>query len=263
MDMANAVGFWDKGPEAIGEDAHMFFKCFYKTRGIARTETIWYPVVCYNITGDSYVDSLNARLKQLIRHLWGTLDLGYILQNNIFRSMNPFSKLVAVWELMKIRTLPPTYFILLFLIPKLLPYIQPLYNEEPYYWVFASIKVFQLFVVIPYIITAVEYEKFHEDLIRQEISRGSKFAKYNTRTRMNMLEWVVGPAIGMIYLTIASLYVHFLQMFTDKLEYKVASKPGSSSPPSSPATKSLHLVQTAEREGKHIEDLREILSNTF
>jgi hypothetical protein len=33
MDLCISVDFWDTGSEAIGEDMHMFLKCFFATSG--------------------------------------------------------------------------------------------------------------------------------------------------------------------------------------------------------------------------------------
>jgi hypothetical protein len=83
MDLCNAVGFWDKGPEAIGEDAHMFLKVLFKTNGAARIETIYIPAGCYNVCDDSWLGSIRARYNQMYRHLWGTFDVAYIVQQSI------------------------------------------------------------------------------------------------------------------------------------------------------------------------------------
>lgn len=36
MALATKVGFWDAGPQAIGEDMHMFIKSLFDTKGHVR-----------------------------------------------------------------------------------------------------------------------------------------------------------------------------------------------------------------------------------
>jgi len=49
LNLVQAVGFWDAGPDAIGEDLHMYIKCFYATRGNIETRTIWAPASQCNV----------------------------------------------------------------------------------------------------------------------------------------------------------------------------------------------------------------------
>jgi len=39
MALATKVGFWDAGPQAIGEDMHMFIKTLFDTKGHVRIYT--------------------------------------------------------------------------------------------------------------------------------------------------------------------------------------------------------------------------------
>ena len=40
MALATRVGFWDAGPQAIGEDMHMFLKTLFDTKGHVRDRAI-------------------------------------------------------------------------------------------------------------------------------------------------------------------------------------------------------------------------------
>ena len=82
MDLAIAVNFWDAGPEAIGEDCHMYLKCFFATQGRLITVPVFSPVSQCNVQDDrSYVSGMKARYSQAKRHLWGSLDTGYAIRN--------------------------------------------------------------------------------------------------------------------------------------------------------------------------------------
>ncbi|ORX39820.1 hypothetical protein BD324DRAFT_607033 [Kockovaella imperatae] len=77
------VGFHDTGPEAIGEDMHMYIKCLFATGGRLLPETIYSPasqldVVSSHVVGwRGYWNAHVARYQQALRHMWGSLDSLY------------------------------------------------------------------------------------------------------------------------------------------------------------------------------------------
>ncbi|KAG8843226.1 hypothetical protein FRB91_003516 [Serendipita sp. 411] len=84
--LAVYVGFWDTGPEAIGEDMHMFCKSLLDTRGHLHVETVYAPASQCNVIGPRpqfgtqtkwarFFGDSHARWTQGVRHLWGSLDL--------------------------------------------------------------------------------------------------------------------------------------------------------------------------------------------
>ncbi|KAI9203187.1 uncharacterized protein BJ171DRAFT_154483 [Polychytrium aggregatum] len=94
MDLAINVRFWDAGPEAIGEDMHMYLKCFFATDGKVIVKSIFSPASQCNIEGEGtgwngYVSNLSARYTQGKRHLWGSLDTGYVLRRTLLRMIAP------------------------------------------------------------------------------------------------------------------------------------------------------------------------------
>lgn len=93
MQLADRVGGWDCGAEAIGEDLHMYIKCFFALNGNLTNRTIVAPVSQSNITvGDAkgirgFYVGMQARYKQALRHMWGALDSGYAMR-----------KFVELWQ---------------------------------------------------------------------------------------------------------------------------------------------------------------------
>lgn len=93
LELIDRVGGWDCGSEAIGEDLHMYLKCFFALNGNLTSRTVLSPVSQSNVTGGGkegvvgiYMD-MTARYKQALRHMWGALDTGYALR-----------KLVECWR---------------------------------------------------------------------------------------------------------------------------------------------------------------------
>jgi hypothetical protein len=84
--LVDRVGGWDCDSDAIGEDLHMFIKCFFALNGHLTCRTILSPVSQTNVTGGgkggirgAYLD-IKARYSQALRHMWGALDSGFALR---------------------------------------------------------------------------------------------------------------------------------------------------------------------------------------
>ncbi|KAJ3114859.1 hypothetical protein HDU96_001556 [Phlyctochytrium bullatum] len=95
MDLCLSVGFWDAGPEAIGEDMHMYLKCFFSTDGKVIVKSVYSPASSCNIEGHSttgwvgFFSGISARYTQATRHLWGSLDTGYSLRRALSSLLAP------------------------------------------------------------------------------------------------------------------------------------------------------------------------------
>jgi hypothetical protein len=94
MNLAVGVQFWDAGPEAIGEDMHMYLKCFFNTQGKVIVKSIYSPISSCNIEGkgtgfQGYMSGLFARYTQAKRHLWGSLDTGYVFCRSLLSVVAP------------------------------------------------------------------------------------------------------------------------------------------------------------------------------
>ncbi|KAK0657496.1 glycosyl transferase family group 2-domain-containing protein [Cercophora newfieldiana] len=87
LELVDRVGGWDCDSEAIGEDLHMYLKCFFALNGNLTTRTVMSPVSQTNVTGGGrgkgyagIITDMRARYKQALRHMWGALDTGYALR---------------------------------------------------------------------------------------------------------------------------------------------------------------------------------------
>ncbi|KAJ4130899.1 hypothetical protein NW768_006438 [Fusarium equiseti] len=88
LDLVDRVGGWDCGSEAIGEDLHMYIKCFFALNGNLTSRVIYSPISQSNVTGGGgLLKDAHARYKQALRHMWGALDTGFAL-----------CKLVQLWK---------------------------------------------------------------------------------------------------------------------------------------------------------------------
>ncbi|TDZ14984.1 hypothetical protein Cob_v012124 [Colletotrichum orbiculare MAFF 240422] len=93
LELVDRVGGWDCDNEAIGEDLHMYLKCFFALNGNLTVRTVLSPVSQSNVCGNGSKglrglrSDMSARYKQAIRHMWGALDSGYALR-----------KVVELWQ---------------------------------------------------------------------------------------------------------------------------------------------------------------------
>ncbi|CAK7208213.1 hypothetical protein SBRCBS47491_000015 [Sporothrix bragantina] len=94
LQLVDRVGGWDRDSEAIGEDLHMYLKCFFALNGNLTVRTVLSPISQTNVTAGGYgkgisgiVVDMRARYKQALRHMWGALDTGFALR-----------KLVELWR---------------------------------------------------------------------------------------------------------------------------------------------------------------------
>ena len=85
LPLLDRAGGWDAGPEAIGEDLHMYVKCFFALAGNLKTRTVFSAVSQSNVhSGERGMRGLiadhRARYRQAFRHMWGTLDSGFAIE---------------------------------------------------------------------------------------------------------------------------------------------------------------------------------------
>ncbi|KAG6002406.1 hypothetical protein E4U21_003111 [Claviceps maximensis] len=89
LTLVDRVGGWDSDAEAIGEDLHMYIKCFFALNGNLTCRTVLSPVSQSNVTGGGTKSlggmalDMKARYKQALRHMWGALDTGFALRKGV------------------------------------------------------------------------------------------------------------------------------------------------------------------------------------
>ncbi|ORZ37474.1 hypothetical protein BCR44DRAFT_49111 [Catenaria anguillulae PL171] len=84
LPLAQHVGGWDTSADAIGEDMHMFLKCFYHTHGLAKATPIFVPVNLANVQASTYLGSMGAKFTQVRRHLAGSADSLYAMRHALW-----------------------------------------------------------------------------------------------------------------------------------------------------------------------------------
>lgn len=82
------VGGWDTGPGAIGEDMHMYLKAFFALSGNLQVEVVYAAASQCDVSTDDVglkglLTGSDARYKQALRHMWGSMDSGYAIREMV------------------------------------------------------------------------------------------------------------------------------------------------------------------------------------
>lgn len=83
--LVDLAGGWDAGEDAIGEDLHMYIKCYFALNGHLTTRSVFSPASHSNVHSNGkgirgFFKDIKARYRQALRHLWGSLDSGFVLR---------------------------------------------------------------------------------------------------------------------------------------------------------------------------------------
>ena len=290
MQLANAVGYWDTDPQSMGEDMHMYLKCFFATEGRLEVRTIYSPASQCNVQGSTWYKGLLDRYTQAKRHMWGCLDTGYVIRRCIFAILAPgfdatngtlqrvpllrpansrnrqdmqisTSKMLALLHrVLEAHILMGHVFVLVLFTSLTIPtsdapswiassYWSLLTTENVHPYVSLSIWLAgwaRVFVAIPFICMLFYYEKYQRWVgkdrwemadcpqtssststpqMRKVQPLGRRPHLTTERTMLNLLDWIALPACGLLYLALPQMNVQLQQLWTDKLDYSVASKP--------------------------------------
>ncbi|KAI9286574.1 hypothetical protein BC943DRAFT_320963 [Umbelopsis sp. AD052] len=109
MILAEKVGYWDTDADAVGEDLHMWLKCFFKTEGLARSVPIFVPINLTNVQTTGYLANLNARYVQAKRHYNGIADLAYTLRHAYGVRDHPHSSLDSTGIMLPMTPTTPSF----------------------------------------------------------------------------------------------------------------------------------------------------------
>ncbi|KAI6883372.1 hypothetical protein KC325_g5101 [Hortaea werneckii] len=85
LGLVEQVSGWDVDTGAIGEDLHMYLKCFFALSGELRAKVVFAAASQCNVASGKagirgYAEGLWARYRQAVRHTWGSLDTGVLMQ---------------------------------------------------------------------------------------------------------------------------------------------------------------------------------------
>jgi len=238
--LAETVNGWDSGPSAIGEDMHMLLKSFFGVSGRLTTRTIFSAASQCNVSGSGKnyqgffidVDSLHARYRQGMRHMWGALDSGFALSKFLSRLHFPNLKHIALVHMLWQAHFFPVHLVLSLLAGGLIPIILGVRHIHPALeYVSALCTHIRTLTFLGMNFAFYFYDRYH-DLCAE--ARSSDMADADLQSHVSFRkrwhwryvgERVAFPIAGFLYGTLPATIAEVCHLWTDRLVYVVSRKP--------------------------------------
>lgn len=235
--LAEDVGGWDGDATAIGEDMHMMVKAYFNSRGRLVTLPVYSPASQCNVSSGAprgwyrFVDNLNARWRQALRHMWGSLDVGYAARRMIKLRSLRLSHLPLFHLLWEAHVLP-VHFVMIVIASSLYTYFKPAELIHPdLRWALAFTDMARFVGFIGMQIAFTLYGSYHSVCVNQrsvDMARAGipeSFAYRYTWSWKYLLDRVTFPIAGVMYGALPAIFAQFAHFFTEKLTYGVSVKP--------------------------------------
>jgi hypothetical protein len=238
LPLAEQVGGWDGDATAIGEDMHMCIKVYFRSRGRLVTIPILSPASQCNISSAMprgwlrSADTLRARWRQALRHMWGALDIGYAVRSMgelklIFRIRH-----IPLFHLLWEAHILPTHFVLMILSGAVYEFVTPAHLIHPdLAWCFWLTNILR---TISFLIMQVDfslYGAYHTLCVRQrkeDMARAGVMEEFAHRDGWRLkylVDRVIFPVAGVLYGALPAFWAQFAHLWTEKLVYGVSLKP--------------------------------------
>ncbi|RDW94965.1 hypothetical protein BP5796_00728 [Coleophoma crateriformis] len=251
LTLVDRAGGWDTGPEAIGEDLHMYIKCFFTVNGNLTCRTVLSPASQTNVhTSGKGIRGIwmncYARYRQALRHMWGALDSGYVIKsagqmcwrtlcgkNAVGESPNWTSTITMIHRMYEAHCLP-THMTILIVGAGLYTACVPTHQIPP--------LMLQTFDLTGYIRLAslallgcffCFYETYHTQCVS---TREAEMIRFGLADRMvdgfsyrkfskNYADYLFFPISGVAFGSLPTFVALICQLWTLRLVYKVSKKP--------------------------------------
>ncbi|CZS90210.1 uncharacterized protein RCO7_08631 [Rhynchosporium graminicola] len=247
LSLVDLAGGWDAGREAIGEDLHMYIKCFFALNGHLTTRSVYSAASHSNVNSSgkglrAYIQGMQLRYKQAMRHMWGSLDSGFAAKSlgRSLRKESPDGKRLHRWNtwvlmlrLFEAHFLPQhiTFLILGGAIYKLLtpaevvPRLLRQVLDLTGYMRIVTAMIFIYFFIL--------YEPYHKiclktretEMSRVDLADRMTDAFSHRSLKQHGLDFCVFPVAGVVFGTVPAVVAMFCQFWTLDLVYNVSMKP--------------------------------------
>ncbi|RUS13524.1 glycosyl transferase family group 2-domain-containing protein [Endogone sp. FLAS-F59071] len=258
MVLAERVGYWDVDADSVGEDLHMWLKCFFKTDGVSRTVPIFVPINLTNVQTSGYVSNIYARYVQASRHMNGVADVAYTLKGAFspktqtsldpksvlpisnkyspyFSLANMFDKIVVCFHVLEAHMIPctsgwlmfaavPVMQFLMFPPHPLLSYVTPSENpiltSEFYATLWNLVKIVTILLPMPLFGMLAVYENLHRTIDRELFRKSLS----ESRTWRNAFDYAWLPVAAWLFLTLPSTVACIKRLIKHEDKYHVSEK---------------------------------------
>lgn len=245
LSLAEKVGGWDSDPTAIGEDMHMLLKCYFETAGNVVSRVIYVPASQCNVSSDQgrgwrrTVDTLRARYRQALRHMWGSLDSGFAVRRSVgylrfhrrclFLRPRHFALLHLLWEAHFL----PCHLAILMIFSTFYTLWNPAVRQDPVLsWAFSFTDTLRTCGFLGMNVCLGLYERWHALSLNARMQDMHEANIYDTGcSRRNwsnpkyLAERIIFPVAGTLFGAVPTLHAVFSHFYTDRLVYRVSKKP--------------------------------------
>ncbi|PMD18508.1 hypothetical protein NA56DRAFT_672343 [Hyaloscypha hepaticicola] len=243
LSLVDKAGGWDAGEDAIGEDLHMYIKCFFAVNGNLTTRSVFAPASHSNVHSSGkgirgFFGDINARYKQAMRHMWGALDSGFVLKNltqlwwaKHGKSIHWTNTFVLLHRMFEAHFLP-IHITLLLLISSVYTLLTPSSQIPRLLLQTLSLTGYiRLLSALQFIYFFFLYESYHSislSLRQTEMVRaGLSNQIYSRRSwKTTGLDFCCFPVAGILFGSLPASIALVCQFWTTKLVYRVSKKPG-------------------------------------
>jgi hypothetical protein len=238
MVLADKVGYWDTDADAVGEDMHMWLKCFWKTQGQVRTAPIYVPINLTNVQTSSYLSNVSARYIQAKRHYNGVADVAYTLKNAFqtpSSSISLFERLKVCFIILEAHMVPATSGWLMFAAVPLMQFIlfppfaslaliapldNPILTSEFFGHLWSVIKMITLCLPLPLFGTLAVYEQLHRAIDREFLYK----TKEQGRKWSNLFDYINLPVAAWLFMTLPSTLACVKRLLNRQEKYITSEK---------------------------------------
>jgi hypothetical protein len=244
LSLADKVGGWDSDPTAIGEDMHMLLKCYFETAGNVISRVVYVPASQCNVSSDGRgwrrsMDTLFARYRQALRHMWGALDSGFAARRSMgylrFHKRCLFlrPRHFALLELLYEAHFLPCHLIIIMLFSVIYTQWTPPTQLHPTLaWTFSVTDIVRGMSFVGMNICLALYERWHALCLNarmrdmQEANLPDTGCSPRTWWKPQyLLDRIAFPISGTLYGAVPTIHAVFAHFFTDRLVYRVSKKP--------------------------------------
>ncbi|GAA5807088.1 hypothetical protein MFLAVUS_000438 [Mucor flavus] len=238
MVLADKVGYWDTDADAVGEDMHMWLKCFWKTQGQVRTAPIYVPINLTNVQTKSYLSNVSARYVQAKRHYNGVADVAYTLKNAFqtsSASISLFERIKVCFIILEAHMVPATSGWLMFAAVPLMQFIlfppfqslqlvapsdNPILTSEFFGHLWSVIKIITLCLPLPLFGTLAVYEQLHRTIDREFLHK----TKAESRKWSNLIDYINLPVAAWLFMTLPSTLACVKRLLNSQEKYITSEK---------------------------------------
>lgn len=213
--LLDEVGYWD--PDKIPEDWGIFFKAFYKKRGMVEVEPLFLPLYADAAQSATFFKTLKNQYEQFKRWAWGVSDDPWIIKNYFLTSGVPFwNKTMRLIYVIWAHFLWPVNWFIITLGLTLPTLLNPAFGRTALGFTVPRFSSYVLTVALGFLLVMIIVDSFYKPQKPKQIAAW--------RIILAPLEFVLMPLAGFFFNALPGLDAHTRLMLGKYLEYQVTEK---------------------------------------